>query len=88
MFLCCINRPAICNMVSFQSFATTVQKLAQFLGKDLTKKELDAVTHHCSFDQMKNNELTNRVGSDRAGVLDFQVSPFLRAGKCSGFVAF
>ncbi|XP_055342881.1 sulfotransferase 1B1-like [Paramacrobiotus metropolitanus] len=62
-------------------FTLTVSKLAHFLGKDLSAKQLQTISYHCSFDQMKNNDLTNRIASDRAGILDFQVSPFLRAGS-------
>ena len=31
-------------------------------------------------DQMKENERTNRINAARAGLLNFEVSPFLRAG--------
>ncbi|OWA52820.1 putative Sulfotransferase family cytosolic 1B member 1 [Hypsibius exemplaris] len=64
-----------------QDFDGNVRELAKFLGKQLTEQQFRTIAHHCSFEQMKENERTNRVASDRAGVLDFQVSPFLRAGS-------
>ena len=36
-----------------------VEKISRFLGKDLSPETLDAITEHCSFDNMKTNPMTN-----------------------------
>uniref|UniRef100_A0A8B9DLM5 Sulfotransferase n=1 Tax=Anser cygnoides TaxID=8845 RepID=A0A8B9DLM5_ANSCY len=56
-----------------------ITKVAQFLGRELSEAALETVTHHTSFESMRDNLSTNyrAVPSD---LLDQGVSPFMRKG--------
>lgn len=57
-----------------------ITKVAQFLGRELSEAALETVTHHTSFESMRDNLSTNyrAVPSD---LLDQGVSPFMRKGE-------
>jgi predicted glycosyltransferase len=37
----------------------SIKRVADFLNKDITDKEVKLIAGHCSFDSMKNNEQVN-----------------------------
>ncbi|GBM30077.1 hypothetical protein AVEN_111667-1, partial [Araneus ventricosus] len=39
-------------------------KIACFLDRPLTPDATEAVSNHCSFEQMRNNAMVNRADSD------------------------
>ena len=63
-----------------------VEKISRFLGKDLSPETLDAITEHCSFDNMKTNPMTS-MDSLLLGKADErkekQPSTFMRKGGLS-----
>ncbi|XP_069100109.1 sulfotransferase 1C1-like isoform X1 [Pleurodeles waltl] len=56
-----------------------IQKVLQFLGKDLGDAVLEKIIHHTSFQEMKNNPMTN-YSSIPSFIFDHSISPFLRKG--------
>uniref|UniRef100_A0A8C4WI91 Sulfotransferase n=1 Tax=Gopherus evgoodei TaxID=1825980 RepID=A0A8C4WI91_9SAUR len=56
-----------------------IQKVAQFLGKNLDQELLDKIVYHTSFDVMKDNPMANRSGVPRS-FMDLSISPFMRKG--------
>ncbi|XP_069508157.1 sulfotransferase 1 family member D1-like [Ambystoma mexicanum] len=56
-----------------------IQKVQQFLGKDLEEEALEKIAQHTSFQAMKQNPMTNyRTVSARR--MDHNISPFMRKG--------
>ncbi|KAH9374902.1 hypothetical protein HPB48_020949 [Haemaphysalis longicornis] len=70
--------------VSFEELkielAPMVQRISQFLGRPLGPDALAAVANHCSFDQMKNNNMVNREVLPISDLFDMTQSKFMRKG--------
>ncbi|XP_070555621.1 sulfotransferase 1A3-like [Ptychodera flava] len=58
-----------------------IQKIAEFIGKDLTPEDIDKIAHHCSFDYMK------KASQDDAFMkaMGWKENPFVRRGKVGGW---
>ncbi|XP_063157486.1 sulfotransferase 1C2-like isoform X2 [Candoia aspera] len=56
-----------------------IQKVMQFIGKQLDMATLDKIVHHTSFEVMKHNPMVNRTGVPLS-VMDQSISPFMRKG--------
>uniref|UniRef100_A0A8C0GTZ5 Sulfotransferase n=1 Tax=Chelonoidis abingdonii TaxID=106734 RepID=A0A8C0GTZ5_CHEAB len=56
-----------------------IQKVAQFLGKNLDQELLEKIVYHTSFDVMKDNPMANRSGIP-VSIMDQSISPFMRKG--------
>ncbi|XP_074847288.1 sulfotransferase 1C4 isoform X2 [Carettochelys insculpta] len=56
-----------------------IQKVLQFLEKDLEKEVLDKIIHHTSFEIMKDNPMANYTFEPPA-LMDHSISPFMRKG--------
>ncbi|XP_060636545.2 sulfotransferase 1C2-like [Anolis sagrei] len=58
--------------------ACEIQKIAQFLGIDLSASVLNQIVQHTKFENMKTNPLVNH--STLPSLFDLNVSPFMRKG--------
>ncbi|NXV61920.1 ST1D1 Sulfotransferase, partial [Molothrus ater] len=56
-----------------------VQKILQFLGKELAEGTVDRILHHTSFQEMKKNPAAN-YETVLPTLMDHSISPFLRKG--------
>uniref|UniRef100_A0A674I3N7 Sulfotransferase n=1 Tax=Terrapene triunguis TaxID=2587831 RepID=A0A674I3N7_9SAUR len=56
-----------------------IQKVLQFLEKDLENVVLDKIIHHTTFEIMKDNPMANYTFQPPA-VMDHSISPFMRKG--------
>uniref|UniRef100_A0A8D2DBB5 Sulfotransferase n=1 Tax=Sciurus vulgaris TaxID=55149 RepID=A0A8D2DBB5_SCIVU len=56
-----------------------IQKVAQFMGKNLDETVLDKIVQETSFEKMKENPMTNRSTVPKS-ILDQSISPFMRKG--------
>ncbi|XP_067325907.1 sulfotransferase 1C2-like [Anolis sagrei] len=56
-----------------------IQKVMQFVGKQLDVATLDKIVHHTSFEVMKDNPMANRAEVPIT-VMDQSISPFMRKG--------
>ena len=54
-----------------------VEKIAKFLGQDLTKEQTEAIVQWASFKNMKQEKTTNYSNFEP---FDFKVSPYMRKG--------
>ncbi|XP_045196251.2 sulfotransferase 1E1-like [Mercenaria mercenaria] len=61
----------------------TIDKVAKFLGKTLTREQKDIIINHCSFENMKKNPATNHFWFETYGVADPKKGDFMRKG-CVG----
>nr|XP_016851651.1 PREDICTED: sulfotransferase 1C2 [Anolis carolinensis] len=59
--------------------AREIQKIAQFLGVQLSESDLNKIVQHTKFENMKNNPLTNYT-TRPLFQMDHAVSPFMRKG--------
>lgn len=59
-----------------------IQKIIQFIGKQLDVATLDKIVHHTSFEVMKQNPMVNRANAPLS-VMDQSISPFMRKGTLS-----
>ncbi|GBO22139.1 Sulfotransferase family cytosolic 1B member 1 [Araneus ventricosus] len=55
-------------------------KMACFLDRPLTPDATEAVSNHCSFEQMKNNAMVNRATQVYTDLFDLTQSKFMRKG--------
>lgn len=80
-----LERPDRVMVVSFEELkielGAMVQRISQFLGKPLGPDALAAVVQHCSFDQMKNNNMVNREVLPISDLFDMSQSKFMRKGE-------
>ncbi|NWV61937.1 ST1D1 Sulfotransferase, partial [Malurus elegans] len=56
-----------------------VQKILQFLGKELAEETVERILHHTSFQEMKKNPLANYEMLP-SNIMDHNLSPFMRKG--------
>ncbi|NXS05415.1 ST1D1 Sulfotransferase, partial [Oxylabes madagascariensis] len=56
-----------------------VQKILQFLGKELAEETVERILHHTSFQEMKKNPAAN-YETMLPTLMDHSLSPFLRKG--------
>ncbi|PKU27798.1 sulfotransferase 1 family member d1-like [Limosa lapponica baueri] len=56
-----------------------VQKILQFLGKEVAEGTVERILHHTSFQEMKKNPAANYETMPTA-LMDHSLSPFLRKG--------
>ncbi|MBZ3870868.1 Sulfotransferase 1C2 [Sciurus carolinensis] len=56
-----------------------IQKVAQFMGKNLDETVLYKIVQETSFEKMKENPMTNRSTVPKS-ILDQSISPFMRIG--------
>lgn len=56
-----------------------IQKVMQFMGKNLDEAVLDKIVQETSFERMKENPMTNRSTIPKS-ILDQSISPFMRKG--------
>ncbi|XP_029792926.1 sulfotransferase 1C4 isoform X1 [Suricata suricatta] len=56
-----------------------IQKLAEFIGKNLDYEVLDKILHHSSFDVMKQNPMANYT-TIPTEIMNHSISPFMRKG--------
>ncbi|ELK01351.1 Sulfotransferase 1C2 [Pteropus alecto] len=56
-----------------------IQKVMQFMGKNLDETILDKIVQETSFEKMKENPMTNRSTVPKS-ILDQSISPFMRKG--------
>ncbi|XP_077657138.1 sulfotransferase 1C2-like [Urocitellus parryii] len=56
-----------------------IQKVAQFMGKNLDETMLDKIVQETSFEKMKENPMTNHSTVPKS-ILDQSISPFMRKG--------
>lgn len=61
----------------------TIDQVAQFMGKSLTKAQKDIIIRHCSFENMKQNPTTNHCWFETYGISDPKRGEFIRKG-CVG----
>jgi hypothetical protein len=59
----------------------TIGKIANFLGKSLTKEQVEAIADHCSFAQMARNPTTNYSQWDEKGLTKDNGIKYMRKGK-------
>ncbi|NXN97041.1 ST1D1 Sulfotransferase, partial [Rhinopomastus cyanomelas] len=58
-----------------------IQKILQFLGKELAEETVMKILHHTSFQEMKKNPAAN-YETVPTTLMDHSISPFLRKGIC------
>lgn len=59
-----------------------IKRVASFLGKSYTDAEIEGISSHCSYSEMKKNPSTNiGLHADAQGVLNDSISPFMRKGE-------
>uniref|UniRef100_A0A8C0P980 Sulfotransferase n=1 Tax=Canis lupus familiaris TaxID=9615 RepID=A0A8C0P980_CANLF len=58
-----------------------IQKVMQFMGKNLDETVLDKIVQETSFEKMKENPMVNRSTVPKS-ILDQSISPFMRKGLC------
>ncbi|XP_077199728.1 sulfotransferase 1C1-like [Paroedura picta] len=56
-----------------------IQKVMQFLEKDLEKEVLDKIIHHTQFEIMKENSMANYTTTSPE-IMNHKISPFMRKG--------
>lgn len=62
-----------------------IQKVAQFMGKNLDETVLDKIVQETSFEKMKENPMTNHSTVSKS-ILVQSISPFMRKGVWSLFI--
>ncbi|KAJ0000160.1 hypothetical protein NQD34_012002 [Periophthalmus magnuspinnatus] len=62
-----------------EDLPAVVRSLSSFLGKNLSDEVIHKIAHHCSFDVMKNNPMSNFSLVPKI-YIDHEKSPFFRKG--------
>lgn len=57
-----------------------VSRIGEFLGHSLKQEAIDTIANHCSFEQMKNNNMVNREVLPLNDLFDMTKSKFMRKG--------
>lgn len=65
--------------ITLQDPRREVQKILQFLGKELAEGAVERILHHTSFQEMKKNPAAN-YETMVPTLMDHSLSPFLRKG--------
>lgn len=65
--------------ITLQDPRREVQKILQFLGKELAEGTVERILHHTSFQEMKKNPAAN-YETMLPTLMDHSLSPFLRKG--------
>ena len=77
------NHPNVC-LLFFEDMkkdlATSVKKVAKFLGKEVTDENIEALVDHLSFKKMKNNPAVNR-DDDISKTFHMSDGNFMRKGE-------
>lgn len=68
-------------MYCLQDIHGNIRKIAEFLEKELTNEEIDAIADHCSFKNMANNPCVNYQHWDDLGIRNKNEAKFMRKGK-------
>ncbi|XP_055346539.1 sulfotransferase 1B1-like [Paramacrobiotus metropolitanus] len=63
-----------------QDVENIIKRVARFLGKELDNMQISNIMRCCSREQMQNNHTTNLAHLHQLGLMDFNVSPFMRKG--------
>ncbi|OQV22532.1 putative Sulfotransferase 1C2 [Hypsibius exemplaris] len=72
----------VCSFEELKTdFKSTVARLAQFLGKDLTSDQIDVIHEETNFKAAQVNPSLNRSERHAAGVFDFTKHLFVRNGS-------
>ncbi|CAG2118333.1 unnamed protein product [Medioppia subpectinata] len=70
--------------VSYEEMKTDLPKMieimANFAGYKLTKDTIDRIAKHCTFDEMKTNNMVNRENLPIKDLFDMSKSKFMRKG--------
>ncbi|KOB66852.1 Retinol dehydratase [Operophtera brumata] len=64
--------------------ATSIRRVAKFLGKELTHEQMDRLSDHLSFANFRNNKSVNYEDMREIGFLDANET-FMRKGKSGGW---
>lgn len=75
-------KPCCTFSISTQDPKREIQKVMQFIGKQLDEVTVDKIVRHTSFEVMKDNPMANRAGVP-ISVMDLSISPFMRKGMAS-----
>ncbi len=57
-----------------------IEKMAKFLGKELSEEQLDRLREHLVFDSIEKNDAVNNEGLRKIGVLNNDAGKFMRKG--------
>ncbi|PRD39238.1 UNVERIFIED_CONTAM: Sult1b1 [Trichonephila clavipes] len=63
-----------------QDLPGMVAKIASFLERPLSADAIDAISNHCTFEQMKSNNMVNREVLPISDLFDMTQSKFMRKG--------
>jgi len=64
-----------------KNFKYGIEKIANFLGKEISKDQVDQVAQHCNFDSMSKNPMTNYSQGGAAIKAPGCTGSFMRKGK-------
>ncbi|KAG8178475.1 hypothetical protein JTE90_024635 [Oedothorax gibbosus] len=80
----CQDHPDRMLFVSFEDLKMDlpgqVSRMASFLGRPLNEEAIAAISSHCTFEQMKSNNMVNREVLPISDLFDMTQSKFMRKG--------
>lgn len=80
----CQEHPDRMLFISFEELKLDlpgmVSRIASFLGKPLSLEAIAAISNHCTFEQMKSNNMVNREVLPISDLFDMTESKFMRKG--------
>ncbi|XP_035217588.1 sulfotransferase family cytosolic 1B member 1-like [Stegodyphus dumicola] len=80
----CQEHPDRMLFISFEQLKLDlpgmVSKIAFFLGRPLSPEAIEAISNHCTFEQMKSNNMVNREVLPISDLFDMTQSKFMRKG--------